>query len=145
MLVTSAESMIELGRRLASQLRAGDLVILSGEMGAGKTTFVRGIGEFLGVETSSPTFVISRAHETNPKLVHSDLYRLLGERDLARQIEELDINFGEDAIHLIEWGEELTKDLDREFLLIRFAQGDSESDREVEFVANGKRWEQLAI
>lgn len=145
MLVTSAESMIELGRRFAAQLQAGDLVILAGEMGAGKTTFVRGIGDFFGVEISSPTFVISRAHETKPKLVHSDLYRLLDQGNLTRQIEELDFNFGEDAIHLIEWGEALTKELDRDFLLIRFALGESEPDREVEFVASGTRWERFTL
>src|SRR5687767_8811200 len=81
--VTTPERMRELGRRLAALLRPGDLVLLSGELGAGKTTLTRGLGEGLGVRgaVTSPTFVIARVHPSlvdGPPLVHVDAYRLGG-------------------------------------------------------------------
>lgn len=81
--VTSPEQMRELGLKLAKLLRAGDLVMLSGELGAGKTTLTRGLGEGLGVRgaVTSPTFVIARVHPSlggGPPLVHVDAYRLGG-------------------------------------------------------------------
>lgn len=79
--VHSPDQMLELGRRLAKLLRAGDLVMLNGELGAGKTTLTRGLGEGLGVRgaVTSPTFVIARVHPPlgeGPPLVHVDAYRL---------------------------------------------------------------------
>lgn len=109
--------MRELGRRLAKLLRAGDLVMLSGELGAGKTTLTRGLGEGLGVRgaVTSPTFVIARVHPSlggGAPLVHVDAYRLGGGLD---EMEDLDLDVSlPDSVVVVEWGEgkveELTED-----------------------------------
>jgi tRNA threonylcarbamoyladenosine biosynthesis protein TsaE len=92
----------QLGRTIAAELAAGDLVALNGELGAGKTTLTRGIGEALGVRgtVSSPTFVLARTHERNgaPPLVHVDAYRL----SAPIELDDLDIDF-ENSIVVVEW------------------------------------------
>lgn len=120
MLVKSAEEMVELGRRIGADLHAGDLVILSGEMGVGKTTLTQGIGLALAIpDITSPTFVISRVHKSNPPLVHVDAYRLLGGGDTAFQFDDLDLEMSrEDSIIVIEWGSELALRLSESYLLI---------------------------
>lgn len=115
--VDSPERMQELGRRLAKLLRPGDLVMLTGELGAGKTTLTRGLGEGLGVRgaVTSPTFVIARVHPSlvgGPALVHVDAYRLGGGLD---EMEDLDLDVSlPDSVVVVEWGdgkvEELTDD-----------------------------------
>src|SRR2546421_12660793 len=92
--VTSPEQMRDLGRRLAKLLRAGDLVLLNGELGAGKTTLTRGLGEGLGGRgaVTSPTFVIARVHPSlgdGPPLGHADAYRLSGGLE---EVEELELD-----------------------------------------------------
>ena len=105
--IPDGESMRALGRTLASSLRAGDLVILAGGLGAGKTTLVQGIGAGLHVrgQVASPTFIISRAHEPSadgPWLVHVDAYRL---GSLA-ELDHLDLDDSTDeAVTVVEWGE----------------------------------------
>jgi tRNA threonylcarbamoyladenosine biosynthesis protein TsaE len=105
--------MREIGRALAAQLRAGDLVVLSGELGAGKTTFTQGLGAGLGVrgEVTSPTFVIARVHPTlgdGPALVHVDAYRLGG----LDELDDLDLDASlDDAVTVVEWGEGLAEGL----------------------------------
>ena len=115
--VTSPEQMQELGRRLARLLRPGDLVLLNGELGAGKTTLTRGLGEGLGVRgaVTSPTFVIARVHPSlcqGPPLVHVDAYRLGGGLDEMEDL-DLDVSLPESVV-VVEWGEgrveELTDD-----------------------------------
>src|SRR2546423_853537 len=106
--VKTADRMRELGRRLAALLRPGDLVLLSGELGAGKTTLARGLGEGLGVRgaVTSPTFVISRVHPSltgGPALVHVDAYRLSGGLDAMEDL-DLDVSLAESVV-LAEWGE----------------------------------------
>ncbi len=96
--------MVEFGRLLGLRLRAGDLVILSGDLGAGKTTLMRGLGEGLGVRgpVTSPTFVIARRHPSQvggPALVHADAYRL----GSAEEFEDLDLATDTDVI-CVEWG-----------------------------------------
>ncbi|MEU7239590.1 tRNA (adenosine(37)-N6)-threonylcarbamoyltransferase complex ATPase subunit type 1 TsaE [Streptomyces sparsogenes] len=106
--VTSPEQMRDLGRRLAKLLRPGDLVLLTGELGAGKTTLTRGLGEGLGVRgaVTSPTFVIARVHPSlgdGPPLVHVDAYRLGGGLD---EMEDLDLDVSlPDSVVAVEWGE----------------------------------------
>jgi len=105
--ISDGESMRSLGRALAPSLRAGDLVILAGGLGAGKTTLVQGIGAGLRVrgQVASPTFIISRAHEPSddgPWLVHVDAYRL---GSLA-ELDHLDLDDSTDeAVTVVEWGE----------------------------------------
>ena len=112
-LVPTAEAMTDLGRALSAGLRPGDLVVLSGDLGAGKTTLTRGIGEGLGVRgaVTSPTFVIARVHPAppgRPPLVHVDAYRL---GSLA-ELDDLDLDAGqEDSVTVVEWGLGLAEDL----------------------------------
>lgn len=101
--VATTEAMAELGSRLAAVLRAGDLVVLTGPLGAGKTTLTRGLGAALGArgQVSSPTFVLARTHPTTagPDLVHVDAYRLSDPVEL----DDLDLDW-DTAIVVVEWG-----------------------------------------
>jgi tRNA threonylcarbamoyladenosine biosynthesis protein TsaE len=101
--ILDTEQMEALGARLAPLLRAGDLVLLNGELGAGKTTLARGLGAALGARgaVTSPTFVLAREHPTasGVPLVHVDAYRLA----TARELDDLDLDY-EHAIVVVEWG-----------------------------------------
>ncbi len=119
--VPSPEQMRELGRRLAKLVRAGDLVMLSGELGAGKTTLTRGLGEGLDVRgaVTSPTFVIARVHPPlgdGPPLVHVDAYRLSGGLE---EMEDLDLDVSlPDSVVVVEWGEGKVEELTEERLQV---------------------------
>ena len=144
--VNSPEQMRELGRRLAKLLRAGDLVMLTGELGAGKTTLTRGLGEGLGVRgaVTSPTFVIARVHPSlgdGPPLVHVDAYRLGGGLDEMEDL-DLDVSLPESVI-VVEWGEGKVEELtdDRLSLVIHRAVGDTTDEvRHVTVTGLGARW-----
>lgn len=116
--VATREDMHALGRRLAHALRPGDLVVLTGDLGAGKTTLTQGIGEGLGVRgpVTSPTFVIARVHPSQvdgPPLVHVDAYRL----GSISEVDDLDLDASlDDSITVVEWGEGLVEDLAAERL-----------------------------
>jgi tRNA threonylcarbamoyladenosine biosynthesis protein TsaE len=124
--VPTAAAMRDMGRRLASLLRAGDLVVLSGPLGAGKTTLAQGIGTGLGVRgaVTSPTFVIARVHpslDAGPALVHADAYRLGG----RLEVDDLDLDASlEDSVTLVEWGEGLVEGLSSDRLEIEIARPD---------------------
>ncbi|RKN46803.1 tRNA (adenosine(37)-N6)-threonylcarbamoyltransferase complex ATPase subunit type 1 TsaE [Streptomyces hoynatensis] len=111
--------MRDLGRRLAALLAPGDLVLLTGELGAGKTTLTRGIGEGLGVRgaVTSPTFVIARVHPPlagGPPLVHVDAYRLAGGLE---EMEDLDLDVAlPDSVVVVEWGEGRVEELSEDRL-----------------------------
>jgi tRNA threonylcarbamoyladenosine biosynthesis protein TsaE len=111
--VPSAEAMRDLGLRLAGLFRPGDLVLLHGELGAGKTTLTQGIGAGLNVrgDVTSPTFVISRVHRATgarPPLVHVDAYRLGG----VAELDDLDLDASlDEAVTVVEWGEGLAEGL----------------------------------
>ncbi|GGO83570.1 tRNA (adenosine(37)-N6)-threonylcarbamoyltransferase complex ATPase subunit type 1 TsaE [Wenjunlia tyrosinilytica] len=149
--VATAERMRELGRGLAALLRPGDLVLLSGELGAGKTTLTRGLGEGLGVRgaVTSPTFVIARVHPSTvggPPLVHVDAYRLGGGLDEMEDL-DLDVSLPESVV-VVEWGEGKVEDLSEERLqvVIERAVGvtepaDGDDDvRRVTLTGVGRRW-----
>jgi tRNA threonylcarbamoyladenosine biosynthesis protein TsaE len=118
--VPTAAEMRDLGERLAGLLRAGDLIVLSGSLGAGKTTLAQGIGAGLGVRgpVTSPTFVIARQHPSlrgGPDLVHADAYRL-GSR---AEVDDLDLDTDvATSVTVVEWGEGLVEDLAPSFLQI---------------------------
>ncbi|MEU9094647.1 tRNA (adenosine(37)-N6)-threonylcarbamoyltransferase complex ATPase subunit type 1 TsaE [Streptomyces sp. NPDC048428] len=144
--VESPEQMQALGRRISGVLRPGDLVMLSGELGAGKTTLTRGLGEGLGVRgaVTSPTFVIARVHPPlgdGPALVHVDAYRLGGGLD---EMEDLDLDVSlPDSVVVVEWGDGKVEELsdDRLQVLIDRAVGDTDDERrEVTLVGVGARW-----
>jgi len=119
--VPTGAKMRALGQRLAGLLRAGDLVVLTGPLGAGKTTLVQGIGQGLGVRgpVTSPTFVIARVHPSlhgGPALVHADAYRL-GSR---AEVDDLDLDADLDSsVTVVEWGEGLVEDLSPSHLEIK--------------------------
>lgn len=144
--VDSPGQMGALGRRLASVLRPGDLVMLTGELGAGKTTLTRGLGEGLGVRgaVTSPTFVIARVHPPlgdGPALVHVDAYRLGGGLD---EMEDLDLDVSlPDSVVVVEWGDGKVEELseDRLQVLIDRAVGDTDDERRsVTLRGVGARW-----
>ncbi len=140
--VADADQMHELGVIISQQFRAGDLVVLVGPLGAGKTTLTRGIGEGLGAigNVSSPTFVIARTHKregTDVPMVHVDAYRLGG----AAELDDLDIDF-ENSIVLVEWGRGLLEGISDDWLEIEIERdhtGESEI-RELRILAFGDRW-----
>jgi tRNA threonylcarbamoyladenosine biosynthesis protein TsaE len=111
--VATREAMHELGTRVAAVLRPGDLVVLTGDLGAGKTTLTQGLGEGLGVRgpVTSPTFVIARVHPSlrgGPALVHVDAYRL----GSIAEVDDLDLDASlEESVTVVEWGEGLVDDL----------------------------------
>jgi tRNA threonylcarbamoyladenosine biosynthesis protein TsaE len=141
------------GRALARVLRAGDLVVLSGPLGAGKTAFAQGIGAGLGVsgDVTSPTFVIARVHRPDPArggrvpLVHVDAYRLGGVTDPRGEVDALDLDATVDeSVTVVEWGEGLVERLVDAYLEVRIDRRDDES-RVVELVPHGGDWgERLA-
>ncbi len=128
--VPDADAMRALGVRLASMLRPGDLVVLSGALGAGKTTFTQGIGQGLGVRgpVTSPTFVIAREHPSahdGPPLVHVDAYRL---GSLA-ELDDLDLDSAlPESVTVVEWGEGLAENLADAHVLVRIERGSGQAD-----------------
>jgi tRNA threonylcarbamoyladenosine biosynthesis protein TsaE len=165
LIVSTADEMRELGRRLASAVAAGDLVILSGGLGAGKTTLTKGIGDGLGVRgpITSPTFVIARVHPPvgpapngpGPSLVHADAYRLGG----VLELDDLDLDTDlASSVTVVEWGEGLAEGLSADRLEIAIdtiAIGDAdETDlddlagdmpRTVRISSVGQRWEGIEL
>ncbi|MFI6476546.1 tRNA (adenosine(37)-N6)-threonylcarbamoyltransferase complex ATPase subunit type 1 TsaE [Nonomuraea sp. NPDC050663] len=140
MIVATAEEMRAFGVRLAQRLGAGDLVILSGPLGAGKTTLVQGIAEGLKVRgpITSPTFVISRVHPSlcgGPALVHVDAYRLGGDLE----VDDLDLDASlEDSVTIVEWGEGKVEGLSEERLEIHISRSDSGETREITMTEIGR-------
>lgn len=151
MIITTSEQMHELGRQLAEYLRGGDLILLHGGLGAGKTTLTQGIGEGLGVRghVSSPTFIIARLHrgDGGPDLVHVDAYRL-GSLD---ELDALDLDISlEEAVTVVEWGEGLAEILSDDRLEISIIRSstqldDDEDPREVLISAIGDRWDGVEL
>lgn len=145
--IETTEAMLELGERVSKVFSAGDLVLLIGPLGAGKTTFTRGVGKGLGAvgNVSSPTFVIARTHKRENSeipLVHVDAYRLSSPSEL----DDLDIPFTK-AIVLVEWGKGLTEGIADNWLEIAIARdttGESEV-RTVQITGFGPRWQQVQI
>ena len=129
-----------LGTALGGVLRAGDLVVLTGGLGAGKTTLTQGLGEALGVRgaVTSPTFVIARVHPSlvgGPALVHVDAYRLGG----LAELDNLDLDTSiEDSVTIVEWGHGLAEGLAEDRVEVTLS-GDDE--RRVTVTASGPRWE----
>jgi tRNA threonylcarbamoyladenosine biosynthesis protein TsaE len=140
--ISTPEQMRDLGERIAAELEAGDLVLLSGPLGAGKTTLAQGIGSGLGVSGAvlSPTFVIARVHRGGRlPLVHVDAYRLSS----FDEVDDLDLDASlEESVTLVEWGDGLVEGLagDRLHVAIsRPSDGDDET-RVVEITGVGDRW-----
>lgn len=134
----------QFGRRLAGVLRAGDVVILDGPLGAGKTALVQGIGAGLNVQgaVTSPTFVIARVHRPDPTLggrlplIHVDAYRLSG----IAEVNDLDLDTSlDDAVTVVEWGEGKVEQLSDAHLVVRLERREDDT-RTVELVGVGGDW-----
>jgi tRNA threonylcarbamoyladenosine biosynthesis protein TsaE len=142
--VGAAEEMRDLGARLAAGLRPGDLVLLSGPLGAGKTTLAQGIGRGLGVDGDvlSPTFVIARVHRGGRlPMVHVDAYRL----GSIAEVDDLDLDASlEDSVTVVEWGDGLVEGLARDRLQVRIERPEEGDVRIVEVTAVGDRWDGVA-
>lgn len=140
MKIKTAQEMFGLGQQLGAQLRSGDLVLLNGPLGAGKTVLVQGIGAALGFnEVTSPTFVISRIHKGALSLIHVDAYRLLESGNAALYLDDLDLDTPrESAVTVIEWGGAESARLSDDRLEIEIDRTDEE--REVTIRAVGPRW-----
>ncbi len=146
LVVPDAEAMEALGARIAAQLRAGDLVLLNGELGAGKTTLTRGLGAALGARgaVTSPTFVLARTHPTatGVPLVHVDAYRLA----TAGEVDDLDLDLA-GSITVVEWGAgklDGAADSWLELDIVRPLGGDPAADdspRRVRITPHGSRWD----
>lgn len=146
--VRTAEETRALGQRLARLLRAGDLLVLTGGLGAGKTTFTQGIGAGLDVagQVASPTFVIARTHDSAPAgigLVHVDAYRL----ESLDEVDALDLDTSlDEVVTVVEWGEGMVEQLSQDRLAIeirrpRGAERDLDDDtRIITLVGHGPRW-----
>ena len=102
--IATAEAMHQLGVKLSAQLRAGDLVLVNGPLGAGKTVLAQGIGAGLGITgVTSPTFVISRVHKATIPFIHVDAYRLVDSENPNLYLDDLDLDIS-NSITVIEWG-----------------------------------------
>lgn len=143
--IADLEALEDFAARLAPLLRAGDLIILTGNLGAGKTTFTQALGSRLNVKgrISSPTFVIAREHKsrgTGPNLVHVDAYRLDGQTELA----DLDLDSElEESITIVEWGAGMAEQLDDERLEIVLDRPDEDPESErrtVVLTGRGAPW-----
>jgi tRNA threonylcarbamoyladenosine biosynthesis protein TsaE len=139
--LTTAADTTELGHSLAAELQAGDLLILTGDLGAGKTTFTQGLGAGLGVRgaVTSPTFVIARVHPSlngGPELVHVDAYRLGG----SAELDDLDLDTDLDqAVTVVEWGEGLAESLAEDRIEINLVRREDDV-REATITRLGSRW-----
>ena len=147
MLVRSPTQMLELGAQLGAKLIPGDLLILSGPLGAGKTALTKGIAQALGItELTSPTFVIAKECAGAIPLIHVDAYRLITSEKSRIEFEDLDLEARRDkSITVIEWGSELGIRPDEQYLEIEIAFGQGEDDRLLTLLPHGARWDGFSL
>jgi tRNA threonylcarbamoyl adenosine modification protein YjeE len=141
--IKSAEEMEQLGSKLAGLLKPGDLLLLAGPLGAGKTTLTRGIGKGLKAEGTiqSPTFVLARTHRIpNGKLVHVDAYRLSS----AVELDDLDIDF-ENSIVVVEWARDYLDGYSENFLTVEIDRTSEDDERVLTLTPTGNRWKEASL
>ena len=138
--VSSPEAMFKLGRKIGEQLKTSDVVVLTGELAAGKTVLTQGIASAFGINNvTSPTFVISRIHKGVPNFIHIDAYRLLDSG--ISSFTDLDFeSYLPSSVFVIEWGAAFVSTLTDQYLDIKITQGESESLRNLEITPIGQRW-----
>ena len=143
--IDSPQQMFELGEKIGRQLKPSDVVVLNGELGAGKTVLTQGIAsafKILGV--TSPTFVISRIHKGNPNFIHIDAYRLLDSD--PSNFADLDFeSYLASSVFVIEWGKNFVSTLTDQYLEINIDRGQKDDQRQVEFVMVGDRWDNFKL
>jgi tRNA threonylcarbamoyladenosine biosynthesis protein TsaE len=138
--VSSAEAMFDLGKKIGEQLKTSDVVVLTGELAAGKTVLTQGIASAFGIKNvTSPTFVISRVHKGVPNFIHIDAYRLLDSG--VNSFTDLDFeSYLPNSVFVIEWGAAFVSTLTDQFLEIKISQGESDNSRNLEITPIGQRW-----
>ncbi len=143
--ISSAEEMHNLGAKIGAQLIAGDLILLNGDLGSGKTVFVQGIAQSLGIEgVTSPTFVISKSYKGVLPLIHVDVYRLLDSGKAALFLDDLDLDSDrENSVTVIEWGGVESARLSDQRLEITIDRSDE--IRKVSFNCVGERWSGFSV
>jgi tRNA threonylcarbamoyladenosine biosynthesis protein TsaE len=135
--------MHQLGLQLATQLRAGDLVLVNGPLGAGKTVLAQGIGAGLGISgITSPTFVISRVHKAAIPFIHVDAYRLVDSENPNLYLDDLDLDIA-NSITVIEWGGTESARLSEDRLEITIDRSDDV--RKVVVKPIGSRWARFSL
>jgi tRNA threonylcarbamoyladenosine biosynthesis protein TsaE len=136
--IATPDAMHQLGLQISAQLRAGDLVLVNGPLGAGKTVLAQGIGAGLGITgITSPTFVISRVHKAAIPFIHVDAYRLVDSENPNLYLDDLDLDIS-NSITVIEWGGAESARLSEDRLEISIDR--SSDERTVEIKAIGPRW-----
>jgi tRNA threonylcarbamoyladenosine biosynthesis protein TsaE len=143
--IDSVAQMHQFGAKIGTKLRSGDVVVLTGELGSGKTTLTQGIATAFGVTSiTSPTFVISRIHKGEPNFIHIDAYRLIGNN--LNAFADLDFeSYLKNSVFVIEWGSDFVSTLTEQFLEIVIKQGESEDSRVVTLIPTGDRWAGLEL
>lgn len=138
--INSPAEMKDLGKKIGKQLSSTDVVILSGELGSGKTVLTQGIAAALGFDQiTSPTFVISRIYKGKPNFIHADAYRLLDSG--IKSFTDLDFeSYLPSSIFVIEWGAHFVTTLTDQYLDIKISNGTTETARKVEITPIGQRW-----
>ena len=135
--------MFNLGTSLAVHLKAGDLILINGPLGAGKTVLAQGIGKGLGItDITSPTFVISRTHKGVLPMIHVDAYRLIDTENPSLYLDDLDLDI-ENSVTVIEWGGAESARLSEDRLEISIDR--TNEIRQVEIKAIGERWNGFAL
>ncbi len=140
LLINSVDQMHQLGAKIGARLKAGDVVVLTGELGSGKTVLTQGIASSFGIKNiTSPTFVISRVYKSKLNFIHVDTYRLLDQG--VSSFSDLDFeSYLENSIFVIEWGASFVNTLTDQYLEIIIKQGTEESFRNISFNLVGDRW-----
>lgn len=135
--------MFDLGISLSAQLKAGDLILINGPLGAGKTVLAQGIGQGLGIDDiTSPTFVISRTHKAALPMIHVDAYRLIDTDNPNLYLDDLDLDT-ENSVTVVEWGGAESARLSEDRLEISIDR--TNEVRQVEIKAIGARWDGFAL
>ena len=135
--------MFDLGISLSAQLKAGDLILVNGPLGAGKTVLAQGIGKGLGIDDiTSPTFVISRTHKGVLPMIHVDAYRLIDTENPSLYLDDLDLDI-ENSVTVVEWGGAESARLSEDRLEIIIDR--TNEIRQVEIKAIGARWDGFAL
>ena len=139
--INSVDQMHQFGAKIGAQLKPSDVVVLSGDLGSGKTVLTQGIASALGFsDITSPTFVISRIHNGKPNFIHIDAYRLL-DSDISN-FTDLDFeSYLPNSVFVIEWGAQFVTTLTDQYLDIKITPGENENTRNLVITAVGNRWQ----